>query len=395
MTRKPASRQKRLLARLAVLESSLPMARPQPTIPIANSSSRNRKKRRGVRTAVGESAGRAGASRRVSGSDIVASVSVASATPAGAGILHASLNPRNFPGTRLYQESQLWTRWRPLSLRFRLVSSASPLVVGRMALGWHSDPRENFPTGEAGIIRMGTLRPHLTSHPSQPIEISVPSGIENTSQRWYVMDGEASDADHGTLIALVMSALSASTGSLTFQVELNWTVEFEGPDIQLGSKAQTTIYADDGYTPYFTDSVSDWASGTRLTLKHAAGGGVVPFPKAESGVVYKLDDSASLTYYKDTGSTKGNVKFAVRIANYYVPGLAMFEEESQAKAYLSGFDTSKVLEYKKAGDWVTPENPAWSATSSSSAFASVLGRMRGLSLTPVSSPSGEGSWEVL
>jgi hypothetical protein len=310
--------------------------------------------------------------RLTQGSDILANISLSGDSKAGAGILKATLNPRSFPGTRIYQESLLWTRWRPLSLRVRLVSGATSLVIGRMALGWSADSRDIMPSGMAGIVKMGTLRPHMTTLLSQTCEIVIPSRRVDVSRQWYLMSGEPDDSDHGTLFAILMASLSTTTGTQTFQVELDWSVEFSGPDIQSTGSETETIYADDSYTPFFTDSVNDWASGGRLTLKHKEGGGVVPFPDARPGSIYKLDSKAKLTY-KISGKSDGRISYGVRIANYYVPGLAVFDTIEGAKKYASSGDSNDCLAYSSAGDWVTPENPAWSL-SSSARFASVLTR---------------------
>jgi hypothetical protein len=197
------------------------------------------------------------------------------------------------------------------------------------------------------------------------------------------MSGEPDDSDHGTLFAILMASLTTTTGHQTFQVELDWSVEFSGPDIQSSGSEVETIYADDSYTPYFTDSVNDWAGGLKLTLKHKEGGNVVPFEDARPGSIYMIDAKAKLNI--KTAASDLQAKYGVRIANYYSPGLAVFDTIEKAKKYAKSGDSNDCMDFKSAGDWVVPENPAWSL-SSSARFAQVLGNFS--QSVPGISPAG-------
>lgn len=403
MTRSQASRQRRQAARLADLERELAAARlsAATSVAVASGATRSKKsKNRPRRRGAGRGRGQVGSvvERRASGNDIIGSVTMQTASAhSGAGILHAPINPRNFPGTRFYQESKLWTRWRPVSLKVRLVSGASQLVVGRCGLGWHADPKVDFPTGQSGVVRFGTLRPGKSGHPSDLSEISIPSGMRNSSQTWYIIEGEPEDSDHGTLIALVLSSLGAMTGTsaITFQVELDWTVEFSGPDVESAEGTAETIYADSGYENYFTTSVSDWAAGQKLTLKHSSGGYAALFSDARPGIVYELDPKAVLKAYT-SATAQANVKYGVRIPNYYEAALAVFVDLKKAQDFASSGDSTHCMTYHSAGGYVSPSNPAWTeVTSSASGFALRLNhRDRTRSAPRPVAPALAGDWVV-
>jgi len=228
-----------------------------------------------------------------------------------------------------------------------------------------ADPTEDFPVGETGIRKMGSLVPHKVDHLFREVSISIPSGLENTQKRWLNLR-ESENENHGSLVALLMASATSAEGSITFQVELDWTVEFSSPDLPT-LEVDTDIYCQAGYEGYFTDSVSDWAGGTKLTLKHKEGGSAVPFPDAEPGIVYQLHPKATLYYTNQSGGEESRIGYGVRIPNYPIPAFAVFDRDpasdglSRATAFAHSGDSNFCTPYKAAGKAsISPDNPPWS-----------------------------------
>lgn len=300
-------------------------------------------------------------SRRVAGTDMLGLVTVTAPGAVGLPLLEAPLNPGNFASTRFQAEAALWNRWRPLRLNLRIVPSAGTFINGMYTAGWNANPVERLGSADGAVRQLSTYRPNATSHVSKQLVLSIPC---EASQRWYVLGKEVADSTHGVVHAVMSSQLTGvTTGSqVSLYVHLDWEVEFSGPDLPSVSSG-SHIYARSGYEGYHTTSVSDWAAGKCLTLKERAGGNAVPFDDAEPGVVYKLDPAAKLQYLKDAAGNKSNIKYGVRIPNYYSPAIAVFEEEAKAKAFASTGDSANCLTYHGAGPAVSPDNPAWAAQS--------------------------------
>lgn len=291
------------------------------------------------------------------GNDIVDIKSIIKTADAGYIIFSYDINPLLFPGTRFAAEAKLWERWRPLSLRLEIISSASTLTCGSYVVGWSASPFLNLVQGVAAITTVSTMRPSASAHISTVLALSIPC---DTTQKWYFVQGMTEDSTHGSFHAVLSAALGNITdlSKIALTIRLIWRVQFEGPTIP-SAVEQTAVYADSGWEGYFTDSVSDWASGQRLTLKMHTGGSAVPFSSAKTGVVYKLDSIASLKYYKDNTS-EGDIKYAVRIKGYYLAAFAVFSTITAAKKYIKSGDANDCLLYYKAGSAsVTPSNPAW------------------------------------
>jgi len=350
----------KVVNRLANLEKELASARLSPATSGAKtvSSPQRRKKKSSNRKSSRQSKVGLG-SRREAGTDVLASVTIAADSKDGSGIVNMGLSPINFPGTRWNQVSRLWARWRPVSLRLRLVSGASAMTSGRHGIGWVGDPTEDYPVGSAGVTNLTTLVPHQIKHVYEDATIQVPSGLEYTQKRWLELRGSQSD-NHGTVIALLVSSLTSSTGSVSFQVHLDWVCEFDSPDITPVTTPPDYIQCEDGWEGYFTDSISDWASGTKLTLKFATGGKAVPFRGIKPNTIYQIDPRAKLPYYYGTNS-KAEIKYGVQIKSYTPTptAMAMFADLDQAKNYVTSGDTFYCLTYTKAGEAVVPKNPAW------------------------------------
>jgi hypothetical protein len=159
------------------------------------------------------------------------------------------------------------------------------------------------------------------------------------------------------------------TGDLTVSVTLDWAVTFVGRDLESACD-EGEVQADEAYASYFTDSSSEWAGGTKLTLKPREGGAPVPFPGLVPDLVYKLQNKAKLVFYrKDTENpndvkiVKGYITHGVRIRNYdAAPIMAVFASEQTARAYAKYGDDAYCLDFEQAGDFVTPPNPPWFPT---------------------------------
>lgn len=288
---------------------------------------------------------------------MIHTVNVNTKAPIGTVLAQIPINPLSFASTRLAQEAELWTRWRPVMLRLEAVTSAGNMITGAYVAGWTADPSQNFDTSVDTIVRASALVPSVTSHISQKIMLNVPC---NTSQKWlFCKSREIEDANHGKLV----SALSASVGviasgseiSITFY--LTWKVAFDGPNLMAGT-LESGIYAESDYEGYYTDSVSDWANGKKLSLKTHAGGNLVPFPSARPQTVYRLDKAATLEYYTSS-SSKEKIAYAVLVPNYYQKAFAVFKDKAKATAYATSGDSSNCLDYVSPGPVVSPDNPAW------------------------------------
>lgn len=294
--------------------------------------------------------------RRVAGRDLMAAISVKANTPAGTTLLELSVNPLTLNAPRLKQEAELWHRWRPLKVRFEVVSSASSLVVGSYSMAWTSDSQDSFPSGSNSLARLAALK-NKWVRIDKRASFNAPT---STTQRWlYVSSREPDDSLHGKFVLALSSDLGALTASsaITLNVFVDWAFEFSGPSLP-GVAVQQAIYADSDYAGYHTTSTSDWAAGKKLSLKQHAGGSLVPFPAAVPQTIYKLDTSAVLTYKKPDGS-KGNVKYGVLIPNFAVKAFALFEDLKKAQSFVTSGDSTHVLDYYDAGDVVSPDNPAW------------------------------------
>lgn len=329
-----------------------------------------RAKRAAPRVMRNSGRGALGSSARVeTGCELLDVASIPAASVVGTRLFSYALNPRSMSGSRLASLAVLWQRWRPHSLALEVTPAASYTTSGSYLVGWAADPRYDMGAGVEGVRAVMALQVSRQAHISQPVVISIPS---ETVQRWlYVDPSEAEDATHGVVVGLLAAPIGnlTATSAVSLTIKLRWTIAFEGQTLPRMSEFGT-IYAEDDYTPYFTDSVSDWAGGDRLTLKHKEGGSVVYFPKIHSGVVYKLDPGAQLKYYTSATAT-AKIAYGVKILNYYTLAMAVFADLDDAKAYASTGDTEKCLKYYKAGDWVVPNNPAWSFKSSSAESVSV------------------------
>lgn len=299
--------------------------------------------------------------RSVTGTDLLPSTRELT-TSDDTGLVLASLpiSPQ-FRGTRLQAESALWSRWRPLSLQLQIISSAGSATSGAYCVGFTYDPHTRLGSGAGNINTVVAMRPSVTSNIHQGVTFAIPC---DSIQKWYNVSGsEDADSIHGRVFVVLLSPIgNLTSGSrISLQLRLTWKVLFEGPALPRAVSSRF-IYADAGYENYFTDSVSDWASGKKLTLKHAEGGSAVPFSDAAPATIYTLDDKAQLKYYKAGAADPVPLKYAVRIPNYSVAAFAVFDDAAKAKLFKDGGDSANCLDYVKAGPYVSPSNPVWVET---------------------------------
>lgn len=300
---------------------------------------------------------RAGFDRVESGVDILHTTTIPASALVGAMIFSLTLAVEDLVGTRFASVASLWSRWRPRSLRLEVIPSAGATVSGNYIVGWVGDPDYTLGNGDAAIRTVAAMQPSQQRHISKPMTFVIPAAA---LQKWYLtfgtVDGETS---HGKLFGVLSSAIGnlTSDSSISFSLRLHWSVEFSSPRLPEVAESET-IYAEDDYTPYFTDSSSDWADGKYLSLKERAGGNLVPFPGAKPGVVYKIDSKAVLQYKIGNGKV-GNISYGVRIPNYYSSAMAVFDSLQNAIAFSTSGNSAYCLPYYAAGDYVKPNNPAW------------------------------------
>lgn len=288
----------------------------------------------------------------LSGIDVIGVSSIRSTDKVGTVLLTFQVNPRALAGTRVQKEAQLWARWRPIKLRLEACSGAGLMLPGSYIMAWTADPNERVVgTMEETVARLTSFGVQAQKPVGQNASLVIPC---DATARWYVMQGEAVDDSHGT----VLSALSGMVGGTTISIvwKLHWTIEFNGPDVPVLTQ-DLLIHPEAGWENIFTDSVSDWAEGARLTFKHAEGGSVVPWQGVQDHVVYVPTSGVKIPYYKADGSA-GTVGFFSKIhAAQYESGLVCHATKEDAEAYQKTGDVAKVLPWKQAGEWCTPASP--------------------------------------
>lgn len=300
-----------------------------------------------------------------SGIDLVASVDLPVPGVTGKILVDFEISPAKFKQSRLGQEADLWAHWRPLQMSFEVVPSAGTFVTGSYMVAWIAG-EASLPAGPSLIHMVGSTPFQLQAHVSQRLRLNVP-----ISQLRGVLDVDGSDntkTDFGKFIVILTAPIAnLASGSINFTVHLTWRVQFSVPASIMSNSPDANyqlLYADPGWSDYFTDSVSGWFGGKYLTLKEREGGDVVPFSQAREDVIYELDRKAVLSYYKDS-TARGNIRFGVKMRDYKDPGLAVFERKDYAEQYIKTRNVSTgeqfLLQYVAAGDRITPDDPAWTA----------------------------------
>jgi len=293
----------------------------------------------------------------ISGTDLLTSITLPSNSPSGTIIARIQINPNKMPDTRLKGLAEEFVRWQPSALDIEVQSSANSTVSGSYVSGWVADPNVRVSTGISAIRTVTAMKPYKSSNVYEKTSMRIPNV---TSQRWLFVSGrETEDSDHGVYFLVLSSGLGnlTSNSSVTFNINLKWTVRLSSR-VTKPSVANEFIYAEDDYTPYFTDSSSDWASGLKLTFKHKEGGSIVPFPSANEGVVYEFKGT-SCKYLSNAAKLEADVKYAVKIFNHPSGGMAVFSTLEKASKYAKSGADEHCLTYFGAGPEVAPYNPAW------------------------------------
>lgn len=287
-----------------------------------------------------------------SGSDLIGSTNVGSAMKPGTVLLVWDVNPKTIAETRLNEFSQVFGRWRPRRMAITCIPGAGTFTPGSYAMGWVADPSFSLGDVETRLRRVLTMSPNLMSSFGTPRTLSLPT---DTTQKWYICrPGHGVESDHGIVVAVLAAKVAAE--NITINFKLDWTVEFSSPEVP-ESIEEVEIYPDPDYIPIFTDSVSDWQGGTKLTFKHKSGGSVVPWVGIKPGYVYVPAKEVKIPYAES--STKTDTVKAISVIKdfIYPSGAACHKTVEDAKEYQKTGDISKVITYVEAGDYVTPTFP--------------------------------------
>lgn len=289
-----------------------------------------------------------------SGSDLIATVKLTKSTKPGTTLLLWDINPKSLSNTRMSRLASVYTRWRPKRLTVEAVPGAGTFTPGAYTMGWVAEPGWNPGSPESALARVSTLTPNIMSTFGNPKTLRIPC---DTTQKWYYVHSQAGiDSDHGMLVCVLAAYVGSEKISISFK--LNWEIEFDSPDMP-EPQEDLACYPDPQWIPIFTDSVSDWAEGKRLTFKHTTGGAVVPFHGIREGVIYQPAPGVKVPYYKTNG-TADEVKYFSKMIGeaLYSSAMVCHASLADAKEYQQkGGDVQKVLEYKQAGEWVTPAFP--------------------------------------
>lgn len=298
-------------------------------------------------------------SRSISGVDIIGTFPIAATAQAGSVVMGGPLSPTFLEATRIHAEASLWSRWKPIKMRLEFISSAGAMTSGSLVSGWTINPDLWLKDDLSSISTVAAFASSAQFHISKRFSINIPCSMTRT---WYLNDSKADMIDqcHGKFFAVLASGIGNVTGSSTFTytVRLHYTILFDTPMLPKAAEdIYETVYANSGFESYFTDSTSGWASGKILSLKHTAGGALVEFDGLTEGAIYMLDVKATLTAYTSTGATV-KVKYMTKIFGQD-KHVIVFPGITEAKAYIHDKDVNHGLTFIKAGEVVTPSNPAW------------------------------------
>nr|QNM37826.1 putative CP [Neohydatothrips associated sobemo-like virus 1] len=290
-----------------------------------------------------------------SGVDVLPTLSIAANQQVGRKLMMQPISPVLMADTRIYAESRLWNRWRPVSMQVAVNCSGASTTFGSICVGWTSDPYFRLSGDARDFSRVAALKPSMVLRLHESRTLSIPC---DAVRRWYVHSGDFGDCQHGALIAVVASPVGGfDKGSIGVTMTLRWKLQFEAPNLSLESQASHSIRPDAGWHDIFATSDSSWDSGY-LTFKERSGGSMVPFSAARAGYIYEPDAGVSVKYYDSSGALH-DAKFFTRVQNYATPGLVLHASAADAKAYIEDGTLSKVLPYAKAGPYVTPSVPSF------------------------------------
>lgn len=312
-----------------------------------------RSSRPGPKPSRGKGSTMASTTLRQRGVDVIGVSQLTKSMTVGQGILRFTINPRALVGTRLGEYAQLWSRWRPVSLKLEISPSAGMMIPGGYIAAWSANPDEKLPLGESAVSHLASLVTQVQRPIGQPAVLNIPC---STTSRWYTFTGAAVDVAHGSILSAVSGTLGTD-GKISITFKLHWTIEFNGPDVP-SPVEEMFIEPGAGWMDIFTDSVSDWGEGKKLTFKMHEGGAVVPWPNVRSGVIYKPTTGVKIPYVKADG-TAAEVAYCSRIidSDLYASALACHATEAAAKAYQKNADLTQVLDFKSAGAIVVPSIP--------------------------------------
>lgn len=285
-----------------------------------------------------------------SGRDLLGTITLSQATPAGQMVFQQVLNPRLMAHSRVHQVAALWSRWKPKRLNVTLVAGGSYAMTGTFLVGWNADATVAIVPGRAHE-QVATYRPSVTMRVNETKSLSIPMEM---SRKWYHTAGAAEESSHGSIVAAASSTISGMTGSFQVQVMLDWAMEFEGPEFAAEADGGLDdITCDDGWYHLFTTSDSSFDSA-RLTFKMTAGGSMVPFSASRPGYVYQ--PVGTVQYYDEAGTLR-NCNWFSQVQDYGTSGLVLHASKEDAVDYVKTGNKEKILPFKKEGPWVKPDYP--------------------------------------
>lgn len=302
------------------------------------------------------------------GNDLISSITVPSDAKSGLVIARIDICPSKFPGTSLWRQAQLYANWKPgRKLKIVVQPSAGTTTSGSYIMGWTMDSRLDIPSGDNAVRTVATFEKRQTGKIYEKKELNIPL---KTVQSLLFCDGSKEDSDQGTFYLVLSSGIgNLTTGSVvSFNIYIDYDVDFENR-LATPDTSSSYIYPDNGYESYFTDNGDDV---TKLSLKHAEGGALVPFHQALPEAVYQFVGE-SLKYCKDgetSATATGVVSHAVRIRGRSDGSLYVFDTEASAKAYANTGDDANCLTFVAAGPWVVPTGAGFKLVSSPAALYS-------------------------
>lgn len=300
------------------------------------------------------------------GNDLISSIDVPATAKSGTVIARVDICPSKFPGTSLWRQAQLYANWKPArKLKIVVQPSAGTTTSGSYIMGWTMDSGLDIPSGDNAVRTVATFERRQTAKIYEKKELNIPL---KTVQALLFTDSSKEDSDQGSFYLVLSSGIGNLTpGSVvSFNIYIDYDIDFENR-LATPDTSSSFIYPDPGYENYFTDNGD---GVTKLSLKHAEGGALVPFHQSIPEAVYEFV-GVSLKYAK-TGQTSSNatgvVTHAVRIRGRSDGALYVFDSFIKAKAYASTGDEDNCLVRIAAGPWVLPTGAGFKQISSPAAL---------------------------
>lgn len=298
------------------------------------------------------------------GNDLISSIDVPATAKSGTVIARIDICPSKFPGTSLWRQAQLYANWKPARrLKIIVQPSAGTTTSGSYIMGWTMDSRLDIPSGDNAVRTVATFEKRQTAKIYEKKELNIPL---KTVQALLFTDASKEDSDQGSFYLVLSSGIgNLTSGSVvSFNIYIDYDIDFENrlatPDV-----SSSFIYPESGYEAYFTDNGD---GVTKLSLKHAEGGALVPFPQSLPEAVYEFVGE-ELLYYKSATET-AKITHAVRIRGRSDGALYVFAEKAKAEAYAKSGDDVNCLAFLQAGPWVKPTGAGFKLISAPSALFS-------------------------